>query len=109
LIVLASIDPTFVLLNRIEAGLWFVVALILLLALRRRLSSRLLALLVIALIAFGISDLVETRTGAWYRPWWLLLWKGVCVVIVGVFVIAAWRARQRTRTSTASSRQPLSK
>lgn len=92
---LATIDPTFVLLNRIEAGLWIIVALIVLVALRRRLAWRWLALLVITLVAFGISDLVETRTGAWYRPWWLLVWKGVCVAIFTVFVLGAWYAARR--------------
>ena len=34
---------------------------------------------VVALFWFGISDFIEARTGAWYRPPGLLLWKAACV------------------------------
>jgi len=30
-------------------------------------------------LAFGVSDLVEIDTQAWWRPWWLLLWKASCI------------------------------
>ncbi len=29
---------------------------------------------------FGLSDIVEVQTGAWWHPWWLLLWKVLCVL-----------------------------
>jgi hypothetical protein len=32
------------------------------------------------LIVFGASDAVEAQTGAWWRPWWLLLWKVLCLI-----------------------------
>jgi hypothetical protein len=35
--------------------------------------------LFLLLATFGLSDFVEIQTGAWYRPWWLLAWKGFCV------------------------------
>ncbi len=28
-------------------------------------------------LSFGLSDFVETQTGGWYKPWWMLAWKGV--------------------------------
>ena len=28
---------------------------------------------------FGLSDIVEVQTGAWWRPWWLFIWKASCV------------------------------
>lgn len=31
-----------------------------------------------ALVLFGLSDVVEAGTGAWWRPWWLLAWKLTC-------------------------------
>jgi peptidoglycan/LPS O-acetylase OafA/YrhL len=34
----------------------------------------------VAFIAFGVSDLIEIRTGTWYDPWWLFAWKATCVV-----------------------------
>jgi hypothetical protein len=33
-----------------------------------------------AFIAFGSSDLIEARTGAWWRPWPLLVFKGLCIM-----------------------------
>lgn len=68
--------------NLIEAGLWFVVAAVLLVAAlrkERRLRGTLLALAAI-IAAFGGSDLVEARTGAWWKPWWLFVWKAGCVL-----------------------------
>jgi len=32
-------------------------------------------------LLFGISDLVEVQTGAWWDPWWLFTLKAFCVVI----------------------------
>ena len=31
------------------------------------------------LTLFGLSDIVEIQTGAWWQPWWLLVWKGACI------------------------------
>ena len=62
-----------------------------------------MVLLVIALAAFGASDLVETRTGAWWRPRWLLAWKGGCVIVLGGYV-AAWLAARRARLARRDSR-----
>lgn len=33
----------------------------------------------VALIAFAGTDLVELQTGAWYRPWWLLVYNAICL------------------------------
>jgi hypothetical protein len=33
-------------------------------------------------LLFGLSDVVEVQSGAWYRPWWLLLWKALCVLSI---------------------------
>ena len=67
--------------NLIEAGLWFVVTMVLLTqGLRARGPlRRVLAFLTVAFFVFGISDLIEARTGAWWRPFWLLLMKSGCV------------------------------
>ena len=37
----------------------------------------------VAFVMFGISDFVEIHTGSWWRPWWLLVWKGMCLVAFG--------------------------
>ena len=36
------------------------------------------------LVVFGLSDFVEMRTGAWFRPWWLWGWKAFCVAGMAV-------------------------
>jgi hypothetical protein len=78
-----------VLFNLFEAGLWFVVAIVLALAWKKAGAPRwpLLAAAFV-FVAFGISDLVETQTGAWWKPWWLLVWKAACVhAMLSLFII----------------------
>src|SRR4051794_5135332 len=67
--------------NLIEAGFWIVFGLgLAITGLRRgRDSARLGLLSGTVLCLFGVSDLVESSTGAWWRPWWLLAWKGTCL------------------------------
>jgi hypothetical protein len=50
----------------------------------------------VTLFAFGGSDVVETRTGAWWHPWWLLVWKGVCVIVLVGLVGVWWKRRERS-------------
>lgn len=68
--------------NLIEAALWGVLAIALFIyALRSEKSVRgLLLFLAVVLAVFGASDLVEMRTGAWWKPWWLFVWKAACVL-----------------------------
>jgi hypothetical protein len=76
-------DSFFATANCIEAALWAVIgAGFIVHALRPRAANRIVAFVAaITFLAFGLSDVVETRTGAWWRPWWLVAWKGVCVVV----------------------------
>jgi hypothetical protein len=89
----------FQLANTLEAVLWWVLAALLLFAARTRPAwpRRTLWLAVGTLVAFGISDLVETRTGAWYHPWWLLVWKSACVVLLIYCAAELYRARRKER------------
>ena len=70
--------------NLIEAGVWFLLALTLFIYAFRRDRRIRPTLLVLAftLAVFGGSDLVEARTGAWWTPWWLFVWKAACVVVL---------------------------
>ena len=76
--------------NLIEAGLWGTIAAVM--AVRALFENpeirRLFVLLAIAFAAFGLSDVVESRTGAWWRPWWLFVWKAGCVL---TFILGFWR------------------
>ena len=51
-------------------------------------------LLVLILILFGISDFFEMATGAWWRPWWLLIWKGLCLIVGIILVILILKERR---------------
>jgi len=45
---------------------------------------------------FGISDAIEAQpwSGAWWRPWWLLVWKGVCVLVLAYLAFMYFRERR---------------
>lgn len=77
--------------NQAEAGLWFVIALVLATRLRMVLPWR--WLLPAAFAVFGVSDLIEVQTGAWWEPWWLLVMKAACVLVF----LLAWQAHRRQR------------
>ena len=68
--------------NLIEAGLWGSVALMLaVLAVRTDRKRRSIFLLLsVAFLVFAVSDLIEMRTGAWWRPLRLLAIKAACIV-----------------------------
>lgn len=36
---------------------------------------------------FAGSEVVESQTGAWWRPWWLAVWKGVCIAGIAGLVV----------------------
>ncbi len=74
--------------NTIEAGLWIAIGLAFLAAatLRRGPARRLCAASAIVFVLFGVSDIVEARTGAWWRPWWLFAWKALCVLAMLVLL-----------------------
>jgi hypothetical protein len=52
----------------------------------------------ITFIVFGLSDIVEIRTGAWWRPWWLLVWKALCVITLLVLLLMYRHGRKNNRS-----------
>lgn len=100
-------DPLFRQANYVEAGLWLTIGVVsLAVAFRRadRVRSRCL-LLAVTMLAFGPSDLVEAHTGAWWTPWWLLVWKGACLlVLLALFAEHLVSERLRRRPSTQDGR-----
>jgi hypothetical protein len=56
----------------------------------------------IAFFAFGASDVVEAHTGAWWRPWWLLVWKGICLAIFLVLLLRYVAARRKAIDASPS-------
>jgi predicted ferric reductase len=68
--------------NLIEAAVWGVLGLVLIIYAfnRPRYIRKTLHFLAVVMIIFGGSDIVESQTGAWWQPWWLFVWKALCVL-----------------------------
>jgi hypothetical protein len=90
------IDERFILSNRLEAGLWCAIGAGFAIAafIKPKAVRTDCLIAAVTFVAFGMSDVVETHTGAWWRPWWLLVWKAVCVL---GFLVLLVRYRMRTR------------
>ncbi len=87
--------------NLIEAGLWLAVSLTLGIQAARASGRlrRIFGILAAAFLAFGISDLIESRTGAWWRPVWLLILKATCVAVIIHGFHTYYRLRKEGRKS----------
>ena len=85
--------------NYIESGLWFLLALILTInALTKgKLNPyfKIKIISAIAFFAFGISDIIEAQTGAWWWPFSLFLLKAICVI---TFVICFFKYKKIERS-----------
>lgn len=74
--------------NWFEAAFWLLLAIVVVVVGVRRARAgrsrhpRLHAVAGPTLAIFGISDIVEVYTGAWWEPWWLLLMKGTCLAVL---------------------------
>lgn len=68
--------------NSLEAVWWMSVGVVVWLKTERRQSirRRLGFATAVWFVLFGVSDVIEVFTGAWWRPWWLLVWKVTCLV-----------------------------
>jgi SAM-dependent methyltransferase len=90
--------------NLVEAGFWIVLGVFIGLGARRR--SRALATLGLVsgtiLVLFGVSDLVEAQTGAWWRPRWLLVWKGLCLAGMVLCILEYRRVGSRAPDALGS-------
>ena len=76
--------------NYIEAGIWGLFAIGFSISAAKETGKmriyRLIATLTFFL--FGLSDIVEVQTGAWWYPWWLFLWKSFCVMsMIGLLAV----------------------
>ena len=74
--------------NSVEAAWWFLMAGAVMLSGQRfrGTTPSLRFTLACLLAAFGVSDMIEIRTGAWWRPTGLLLLKATC--LTGLLVCA---------------------
>lgn len=68
--------------NYIEAIIWFVFAFGFVIVAQQN-SGKIKKhsyLAAINFLLFGISDIVEIQTRAWWSPWWLFFWKSGCIL-----------------------------
>ncbi|MFP5269733.1 hypothetical protein [Coleofasciculus sp.] len=81
--------------NYIEAGIWIAIALGFgVRIIRHSGTERYQALMAfLTFFFFGLSDIIEVQTGAWWRPWWLFVWKSLCVFSMAALLINYLRSR----------------
>jgi hypothetical protein len=82
--------------NLVEGLWWMGLGMGLLLRTSRQAVSRcLISWLAVILILFGLSDFVEIFSGAWWRPWWLAVWKAACLTTGILLLIFLLRKRRK--------------
>lgn len=91
--------------NAIESVFWVATAWISYFVLRKRFdtSERLAGWIAVVLTIFGASDVVEIGTGAWWRPWWLLSLKVLCVLVLIVLISLYYRLHRQTASEKETS------
>jgi hypothetical protein len=96
--------------NLIEAGFWVVFGVVLVVASRRRGPAFRAVGWAAGLVSvlFGLSDLVESSTGAWWRPWWLLLWKALCIAGLVLCFLRYRKLRTAERPQPVTPQAPSS-
>ncbi|MGD1717551.1 hypothetical protein [Dapis sp. BLCC M172] len=83
--------------NYIEAGIWFIFAgAFAISAIKNRELVRLHRIVAtFTFLLFGLSDIVEVQTGAWWHPWWLFVWKSLCVLSMFCLLIFYLKIRYK--------------
>jgi len=69
--------------NLVEAAFWMLVTVVILVKAIRAVVPlrRIFFILSAAFFVFSISDIIESQTGAWWKPLWLLLMKTGCIAV----------------------------
>lgn len=95
--------------NLAEAALWGVLAAFAGMSAVRSdgRQRRIATVLALALLAFGVSDVIESRTGAWWRPPALLMLKGACLAVFSGVASVYRRERRRSANDDHSRRDDL--
>ncbi len=91
--------------NLIEAGFWLSMAVLVGgLAPRQATGLRSQAIrAAIWLAVFGLSDVAEAFTGAWWRPWWLMVVKVICLAAL-LYSASVYLHRRRHRITPGEQR-----
>ena len=96
---ISVITRAFQISNYIEAALWSSIGIGFAIAAFRQsgVARKRCWIAAINFVVFGMSDLVEAQTGAWYRPIWLLMWKGACLVVFAYLMFVHFRDHRRSQ------------
>ena len=98
---LKKLQTPFGLANFAEAMLWLAIGTGFLIARYRQPVAKMkCTFAAVAFAAFGISDLIEIHTGAWWKPWPLLALKAICVAVFLVLLAWHYRGRREPHQST---------
>jgi hypothetical protein len=83
--------------NAVEALFWFALAGVVAIYGGRTagFTRRTRIAMPVLLAAFGVSDLIELQTGAWWRPPGLLVLKGACLIGLIACVYSVYGRRRR--------------
>lgn len=83
--------------NLLEAMVWLTISAVLVArSTRVRGHAGLLRILAATFAVFGLSDLIEIQSGAWWRPAWLLAVKAICILSFGVCLTHYLRTKPPT-------------
>ncbi|MEO2025461.1 MAG: hypothetical protein ABGZ23_06210 [Fuerstiella sp.] len=84
--------------NAFETLLWTCIAVVLFVtAARDQKIRRRSTLAALTFLIFAGSEIMEMQTGAWWRPWWLLVWKAACVVTLIAVAVHHCRCEHASR------------
>ncbi|MFH1708955.1 MAG: hypothetical protein ABIF71_13705 [Planctomycetota bacterium] len=87
-----------VLYNRIEIVLWAVIGIVFLVRALRPEFRRLKLIAAATFFLFAVSEVIELRTGAWWKPWWLFALKAGCVICMFICFLRYVRLNKRSKT-----------
>lgn len=90
--------------NIIEGFFWIAIGACFAVAMMRQGRKRFKIIAAVNFAVFGCSDFVESHTGAWWKPTWLLLWKGLCITVMLLQFVFYLRAKSASSRPTDSSK-----
>ena len=95
--------------NIIEGIFWIGVSLIFFLsACKRRERHRLFCIYGgMVFVVFACSDFYEAQTGAWWEPWWLILWNAGCCLGIGGIIVWYVKINGSWAATMTKLRQPV--
>jgi hypothetical protein len=83
--------------NYIEAIFWISIGITYLYFANTKTSKLYFFFVALTFITFGISDIVEANTGAWWKPLWLFFWKAICLISFIILIIVYYTSILKTK------------